>query len=1375
MKKRKSPITQGEESDDSAMELVEAEEKVEAGESDDEEDDNNKMDVGSDDDDDDDEDGEDPEERSPEDNSFMDTFYGLSSTNATERSQAANAMMHHCLLGPDANTKDATYALRRLLNGLCSGRAASRQGNASALATFLKVSFEGGQLNEIKSSQQTTFDDGSESILGYVRQRLLKATEPGETQGRRKGSEERDYQFGRLFGILGVVRSGILNPNEDSDFEQVQKVVTGFVSDLVELYWHKKWMREPAAHAIGTILNAYYALAAAEEGGEDAKKLVQHLVTEIVIPKLLQDEAGSIALENYTAEQLAVAATIQAQASDHHVDGLPAPLHKPVFSTETIPIIVKTLVETSSVAQPRMHLVWDAIWSFLTEPIVLKKKRNGPPKLSVRNVREEPLLGGDSTRDITASLVRHVVVEGLLRVDIAEGTAGKTTHEKRALALSIVRNLMGVPFNSSMTGATQLQMEAEDMEHIMTPVIIRRLFLDVVCTGSGGKKKPHTLKPLVLQSLELMTDSMIQDTSEAGMNRRVASAQYIVRVEPRFDALTKTSTIVDLVGLGEATAAEFGTHQSAAVQNFFDFLEGQIDADLKPSEILANVDLLYSSAKRLLRLKPTGDSESKDCLELEEFRPHAIERILGFYMASSFFDCSAVDPDKSSTTPKKSKKGKKKSITAVKHAVVEAAVRFNNRNKGTLPFEARSILSERYYSLLAEYINATLHARSGPIEKDLTMLNIVADMGKGWQLMEAAGAKPLFQVIDGGDISDESESPDKIVSQLQGLANDLAAKSKDSDDAAVVAHKRCAVGCAALASTLFLHLLGCGKPEAIMDEDDVTTEEDDDSADILDAITEIGELAPALLDSSVESEHNPLAAFAEVCMNLFASGVTSGGPGRGASSKLLKEAIKFAWMGVLSASAASNQDLLDTDVISVLVNGIGAGGGTMEAEAGDDEEEDDDDDEDSDDDMDEDTGEFADFSKVGDILGNSDDDDDEEKQDEKISEPQGADAEQDVELDNDRLNSLLEDDSDAEIDVGELEHHEGADAALAMLIKMRQDARKSSRKARERLELEKQIRCTLLLDTLLEKSEKWAALLRSDVILELALPLLTFRNKLEKSLANSTGKSGNADANTKKAMVEKLTSMLNTKLFKLKFAGMTTTKSVDLVEYCGTLANALLDMARSNISKDQRACCSLGMVTTVKALAGSEGALEVSSVYITAVEEWSQKGTTRLDSSLFEDLNHHCHRVAQATLLAPLSTAAADGKSNFVKNEAFRLLALLLNPNFNSGSSETDALALEKTKESLDDVSATILVVLKSAGTQRFKRIRDMLKATEKLVEFVQAVSYPLSNIDDISEAISKLGFKHEDEPVHAICKKLTSLIADASKKSQAGDRKSVV
>jgi hypothetical protein len=86
-------------------------------------------------------------------NPFLDSFYGISSPDASDRAQAGRVMLHHCLTGPDANSKDASYALKRLMNGLCSGRAAARQGNASALASFLKIAFALGKMETIKRTK----------------------------------------------------------------------------------------------------------------------------------------------------------------------------------------------------------------------------------------------------------------------------------------------------------------------------------------------------------------------------------------------------------------------------------------------------------------------------------------------------------------------------------------------------------------------------------------------------------------------------------------------------------------------------------------------------------------------------------------------------------------------------------------------------------------------------------------------------------------------------------------------------------------------------------------------------------------------------------------------------------------------------------------------------------------------------------------------------------------------------------------------------------------------------------------------------------------------------------------------------------------------
>ncbi len=175
---------------------------------------------------------------------FMDTFYQLSSEDSPrDRSIAAKDLISHCFYAGSASTKainhkDAAYALTRLMNGLCTGRAASRQGFASCLSTFLRVVYSpafncdgskfGSALNDIlqedpyaqrlNDKTDSSTDDLDSATI--VRKKLLSTTEFLHVEGKdsskskggkkMKGMEERDHAFGRLFGILAIVRSGIL-------------------------------------------------------------------------------------------------------------------------------------------------------------------------------------------------------------------------------------------------------------------------------------------------------------------------------------------------------------------------------------------------------------------------------------------------------------------------------------------------------------------------------------------------------------------------------------------------------------------------------------------------------------------------------------------------------------------------------------------------------------------------------------------------------------------------------------------------------------------------------------------------------------------------------------------------------------------------------------------------------------------------------------------------------------------------------------------------------------------------------------------------------------------------------------------------------------
>jgi len=413
-----------------------------------------------------DEDSEDEEEddvKAPADGeevTFLDTFYGLSSQNDRERAQAAQAMLHYCLTGPDANTKDAAYAFRRLLNGLCSGRAAARQGNASALATFLKIAASEGTLRQILEGSCNEREDEVVSDLSFLRRRLLRTTDPKQIHGRRKSSEERDYQFGRLFGILSIVRSGILAPKGKTNLEDIIENSSEFVKALAELYRYKKWMREPAAHAIGTLLNSFCEICTENN---DAVKVVEHLVEHHVVRELLlqgdstSDDNDAPLFQTYSAEQVAIAVNIQSNTHCNKTS-LPAPLDCSILTKETIPLIAPALSETSVVTQPRTHLVWDTIWLFITDP----DERNTEKNVDIRKARRRCPVGDDSVVDILDGLMKHVIIERLLGVEQTKSNSKgqiNATHERRALALCLVRNLVGVAFVSSVAGRTKLQFE----------------------------------------------------------------------------------------------------------------------------------------------------------------------------------------------------------------------------------------------------------------------------------------------------------------------------------------------------------------------------------------------------------------------------------------------------------------------------------------------------------------------------------------------------------------------------------------------------------------------------------------------------------------------------------------------------------------------------------------------------------------------------------------------------------------------------------------------------------------------------------------------------------------------------------------------------
>lgn len=490
---------------------------------------------------------------------FLDTFYGLSSSSGSERARAAHGLLNHCLFGPNANIKDAAYALKRLLNGLCSGRASARQGYASALTSFLKISFQQGSIADI--IREDSGDDDEQSALDFIRHRLLATTDPNKTEtgkfGKKKGSEERDYCFGRIFGILSVIRSGILLMDVSAE-KRLEEVGVGYANDLVELYQRKKWMREPVTQGILTLLSCFY-----HNDNETTTSVANAIVEQVLIPKLLllegKDQEKQMVLSQYSPEQIAIAVHIQSNSKGV---GLSFPLDEPILSSENMAHLSESLASTSHVVHPRTHLVWDVLWSSLTTPT---KFTHG--KKSRRVLCQHAPASSESARDVVSALFRAVVIKSLLGIhgteqNTSSGKSSNTTHERRALALSLVKVLCGGEYVSSTMGSVIMLLDPDFLENIiMCPVVVQRLFLDVISAGGKrGSHQQHMLKPLALHVLESIVPA---SEDEQSWKRRLSFSRAIVRCDPRFDSRTKTRTVSDLLLLDE-TAVIVGDAEADA-------------------------------------------------------------------------------------------------------------------------------------------------------------------------------------------------------------------------------------------------------------------------------------------------------------------------------------------------------------------------------------------------------------------------------------------------------------------------------------------------------------------------------------------------------------------------------------------------------------------------------------------------------------------------------------------------------------------------------------------------------------------------------------------------------------------------------------------
>jgi len=1316
---------------------------------------------------------------------FMDTFYALSSDDGTERTFAASSLLQHIFFTKgddndiDSIIKDGLYAMKRLITGLCSGRGSARQGYASCLSSFLRLSFTLCPKSEIIPTKTANPDsqkdkwitlfmkfaskngkdistEGSENLRQpspsvscgeYVRSQLLcfttnsSSTDSNKPKKGIKGIEERDQNFGLLFGLLAVIRSGIL-------CEENSELIEHYIKDILNLYESKDWMREPAARALMELFSTIHLISTA--------KVLNGSLSHFFDAHKHKSKIDDSIFSSWTAEKIAVYLHLQNLFHESSIS-IPQVFQTPILTKTTLTngqsSIVIILRNTSRVVHPRCHLVWNTIWSYLTES-ASEFKKNGPKKSkkgadtknSCYKLKSNLPFGNESAEDILNLLIHQVILSSLLGVTprvYEEKTHGNgnyseihnsssnATNERRALALSLIEQV------------SSFQLSASTLENIvLQPEMLRILFINTLqsnCMSSSKKNqsgKTHTLQPLAHHILRKVVESLVlnteYDTEESQFGKRLAVIKALVKCDPSFDSLTKTNTISVLLGLdylSETEAKKWSKDSSCSAaldvlhENYISFLEESIIQDKEEKQSSKIIEVLFQFAKRILR----QSNEKK--------QEQISKRILSFFLAGAFYNVNTLDAAKDMNIEAHKETGM--------HLVVKSGVfirqSISNHDKKIIRLEIRKIMAARFHSLLsdtASLMSAT-KSHNGELEKKTSrareMFSLLSWIKKSCDAIEKYGASLWSKPKNNPTIDAMNPEEDWYTStgySIQKSINMLLQGANDENKSP----SRAVLGIVDLILSLYFQLLS---PGGRNDSDNVDMDELEDNDDCDDLEEEVKEFIVdlfAVVESmegkktasirSEEDEINPLELLLGICSNIFKSPL--GGDFmtscRAGGTKLVRECVKIAWTNSLlyAADASTLMDScikIDKGVIDLLLESVCGFNLIEDADMNSDATDSEIDDEDS---VGSGSREFNDahdtsFDPSSDV-------------DENSMKENGADDEdslkEDVELDPSSLENMLLEDSDAEMDGGDgdvLEHHAGADAALVELIKVRQEASKAGQSIKEKIDISRRLRSIALLESLLNIGLSNQGFLSNNNILMMVVPLLTLKGQLEKSLVTTKQFSTEVSSKRTSSHVDKLAfsnrlvSVLQNKLFKLRFEG-----SIG-VEDSTTLAMKVLDIAKKSQSPIHNKLYSSAILFIMKAVSENfdNSVSFAKEIYVDALNAWSSKKATKLTSLLFDDLVSRNQSVATVALVNPLSVCAQNARSAYLKGECFRLISTMFSISPKEfGVTKEEVQVIDVLKRATIPVLSAFEKGLKEDKLMKAKHIKKILKCSEKLISF---------------------------------------------------------
>ncbi|RKP07584.1 DNA polymerase phi-domain-containing protein [Thamnocephalis sphaerospora] len=371
---------------------------------------------------------------------------------------------------------DVLYALKRLVRGLPSPRQGARQGFALALTELL-------------------------ASLDFLSVKTLVDMIMAETatNSNMSGQEERDMLFGRVFGFMGVARSGALRRESTSDDD-----VLFIVGQLIDYGKSKQFLREAGHHVLR-------AMVAEVKARKEGSKLLREMAAQVLVDGML------------TPDALLFALALEEEGEMDVYTYTPA-WKKPYVQPDNLKQLAVVMRESSVDGQTELHSVWHPHLHSVWEQIM--------PQLYGECDEEDEQENGDGDKSV-ARPVRSSAVpfDRLWKVLVDDSLFGEgSSHERKFWGFLLVQRAM------QYLPAAQL------------PVVFTRNMMNSLMNNLASQDR-------YLHSCALTTVSAMVAAGEEDQEKRVAVLLRLIgeQGDANFDRITGTKTVEMLLRGMDAT------------------------------------------------------------------------------------------------------------------------------------------------------------------------------------------------------------------------------------------------------------------------------------------------------------------------------------------------------------------------------------------------------------------------------------------------------------------------------------------------------------------------------------------------------------------------------------------------------------------------------------------------------------------------------------------------------------------------------------------------------------------------------------------------------------------------------------------------------